>query len=101
MGAVFHHTPGPWRASIYGGWDTPRVWSDQGAVAMLIHHESGPGEAEANALLIAAAPDLLAALRQTLQAMIQVELSDSSRREWEAAQVSAREALRKVLGMEP
>ena len=56
------HTPGPWEAMIFGGWDAPRIWSGDGSIALLQHHDSGPEEAEANALLIAAAPELLEAL---------------------------------------
>lgn len=60
------HTPGPWKAVIYGGWDAPRIWSDSGSIALLQHHESGPSEAEANARLIASALMMLAALEQAL-----------------------------------
>ena len=58
------HTPGPWEAKIYGGWDTPRVWSASGSIAMLQHHDSGPAEAEANARLIATAPRMAKALQR-------------------------------------
>jgi hypothetical protein len=60
------HTQGPWKACIYGGWDAPRVWSASGSVALLQHHESGPGEGVANAHLIAAAPELLESLETLL-----------------------------------
>ena len=60
------HTPGPWAAQCNG----PRVWGIYGAhtngfVAETVADGATPNEqtAEANARLIAAAPDLLAALR--------------------------------------
>lgn len=62
------HTTGPWRVTIYGGFDAPRVWSDDGSIALIQHHESGPQEGEANARLIAAAPELLDALESFLRA---------------------------------
>lgn len=66
------HTPGPWRAEQVrmGGPSNPYLaWSVQGkggCVAEIrytgIHPKNQIGEDEANARLIAAAPDLLAAL---------------------------------------
>lgn len=51
------HTPGPWIPSAYeGGWDCVRDATNQGIVCKL--SENNP----ANMYLIAAAPDLLAAL---------------------------------------
>ena len=82
------HTPGPWSARIYGGWDTPRIWSDEGSIAMIQHHASSPAEGEANAKLIAAAPDLLASVKELLNCI-------DSNRDWEEAK-RARAALTKV-----
>jgi hypothetical protein len=52
----------------------------------------------ADSLLIAAAPDLLEALGQVLNAMIHLELSDSSKNEWEAAKAVAYAAISKATG---
>ena len=51
------HTPGPWRVN------GASVWSDAGYVAEL-SSPRGPDERDANARLIAAAPELLAELKQ-------------------------------------
>lgn len=53
-------------------------------------------EQEANARLIAAAPEMLAALERVLQAMTRVELSDSSLQEWRAAKAAVRAAIAKA-----
>lgn len=71
------HTSGSWEARIYGGWDAPRVWSDSGSIAILQHHESGPSEAEANARLIAAAPDLLRRLGDLVEGLDGLDLPDA------------------------
>jgi hypothetical protein len=60
--------------------------------------EPDDGTAKANAQLFAAAPDLLEALGQTLNAMIHLELSDSSKNEWEAAKAVAYAAIAKATG---
>ncbi len=60
------HTPGPWEAAErgeyldYGG--RSRVIFGDGIRLAVVHHNDVP-EDEANARLIAAAPDLLAAIR--------------------------------------
>ena len=59
-----HHTPGAWKAVYseygeeiwFGGNDGPGMWEIEGAEAYL------PGDHDEQARLIAAAPDLLAAL---------------------------------------
>jgi len=70
------HTPGPWKY----GWETPaREWAQvttaQGNIIANVNTETGPDipplvskkmPADANARLIAAAPDLLAALEGIL-----------------------------------
>jgi hypothetical protein len=50
-------------------------------------------EALAEERVAEAAPVLLAALKAALKAMIQVELSDSSRKEWQAAKELAQTAI--------
>ena len=55
------HTPGPWK-SVKGARPTrPDIVADCGLICSL---EYGPDEGEANARLIAAAPDLLEALNR-------------------------------------
>lgn len=67
VGAVAGHTPGRWRATPYssvigaGVMVQPDPARNSWVLAM-VQGQSGP-EAEANARLIAAAPDMLAALR--------------------------------------
>ena len=81
------HTPGPWKAHPQAllGVHQPELqcWIPQN---------------RADAQLIAAAPDLLEALEQTLNAMIHLELSDSSKKEWEAAKAAAYAAIAKATG---
>ena len=63
------HTPGPWRVVNYQDKnDVPRVVSDKGGIAVLCINrylgEAGPSKQEQiNAALIAAAPELLEALK--------------------------------------
>ena len=65
------HTPGPWRAPLIGGdhGTTGIIWADEphgGVVATVsrtVQHPD-PAEQTANARLIAAAPDMLAALER-------------------------------------
>jgi hypothetical protein len=59
------HTPGPWHIGMKPG---PMIYgSDSSQVADLRGDLLDRGEAQANAALIAAAPDLLAALQWLLQ----------------------------------
>ena len=70
------HTPGPWIKQ--GGYLTIYTLTDcaTNAVAHTLHHANSNGsvvtreQAEANANLIAAAPDLLAALRRAHASMV-------------------------------
>lgn len=98
------HAPGPWKAVIYGGWDAPRVWSDSGSVALLQHHYSGPAVAEANARLIAAAPDLLNVVCE-MEAFSEAALNDcidandeQGRIVWLARMEHCRAAIAKATG---
>jgi len=56
------HTPGPWRYTIaeYG---CTTIWADKHPIAIVYSCD----EKKANAALIAAAPDLLAALKYLLE----------------------------------
>lgn len=67
------HTPGPWAVNYspadgFSVWHDPRQHGDmkRGAVIIAADLRAKP-ETEANARLIAAAPDLLAALRDLLE----------------------------------
>ena len=61
------HTPGPWETSVNdeGQWDV----CAEGGGDMVADLADCPESAEANARLIAAAPDLLAALKAVLATM--------------------------------
>lgn len=64
------HTPGPWHVVPYGDGDSLVVCSDEGGewrICFMATHggtEAVWRQIQANAALIAAAPDLLAALRK-------------------------------------
>lgn len=93
MKAAAQHTPGPWM------WDSDPVKGDQfgrvryrvvarGETITNMHYssyEGGPTNAEANARLIAAAPELLEALQKS------IALADSNR---DAALALGREVIR-------
>lgn len=57
------HTPGPWVAGIKDG-DVERICAGGVCVAEVLPTDCTPEEFEANARLIAAAPDLLEALER-------------------------------------
>lgn len=71
------HTPGPWRfeptqhtdeaAKIGGLWYIEDARDDYEVIAVLPRVHEKPGEAKANARLIAAAPEMLSLLRQILE----------------------------------
>lgn len=66
------NTPGPWRTHISEGRGHLCVISDDAWICGEIHRPGGGmprAEAEANASLIAAAPDMLAALKQAETAL--------------------------------
>lgn len=52
-----NHTPGPWK------WDQPSVFNTAGIPIAHIFNHLDPKEKEANARLIASAPELLEALK--------------------------------------
>lgn len=71
MGSESKHTPGPWHVGQGGNRHANRVWTlDMRPVVNLCSIGMGPAdidpEAQANARLIAAAPDLFEALQQCL-----------------------------------
>ena len=60
------HTPGPWKAAMPVG-NPPFVGNESRVVVQKVGPLNGPQEeSEANARLIAAAPELLAVLKQAL-----------------------------------
>lgn len=59
------HTPGPWK------WDQPSVFNAAGIPIAHIFNHLDPKEKEANAQLIASAPDLLEALKSVLDELPQ------------------------------
>jgi len=69
------HTQGPWGRNIAPAWKYPIIFAGRNThVAKLITDELPESEQEANARLIAAAPDLLAAAEAL------VEFADSNNR---------------------
>lgn len=87
------HTPGPWVIH-----QKKTVLSYDLMASRMDHMEGksvSPDEHEANATLIAAAPDLLAALEQSLMALIGYQHQNEITK---AAQNSARAAIAKARG---
>ena len=98
------HTSGPLLAINFGNsddWDVIKpdveVCNGYWFVAQCFD-DADDGTSKANACLFAAAPDLLEALGQTLNAMIHLELSDSSKNELVAAKAVAYAAIAKATG---
>ena len=81
------HTPGPWR--VYGDCDV--LGRDGDLIAGV--HGYDAGEDEANAALIAAAPDLARALADLLADAVEMGLDDSP---VSGSLIEARDALRKA-----
>ena len=75
------HTPGPW--TIEGTRDSDEFWvvKDEGPVCEISQTFGYPDADEANARLIAAAPELLAALRDLIREKA-ASLGDPGDREW-------------------
>ena len=64
------HTPGPWEAGHYRG--TPTVFWGRGNKTVPIatcHDVASEGDPDANARLIASAPELLETLKETLRSL--------------------------------
>jgi hypothetical protein len=59
------HTPGPWKARIVVGPGCGSIVTESGRYIASISTQTGTGEA--NAALIAAAPDLLQSLKEVFQ----------------------------------
>lgn len=100
------HTPGPWKACCSAGGDFLGIYPDTGAAEFPVAKMPGiirPGVNEANARLIAAAPELLAALKEAVDLIVQVTQSRWS--EWEATEAETvgdfRAAIAKATGGQP
>ena len=85
------HTPGPWFLSREGGHIRYLVRPDAAANICKLHHTGmDPKESDANARLIAAAPELLEACRVCATALTKAQ--------WEQGQEMAADAIAKVEG---
>jgi hypothetical protein len=63
------HTPGPWRAEYDPQGYYRIVYNDRGNWLAEVHDDDEPEAAKADAALIAAAPELLAALSKSLASL--------------------------------
>ena len=62
------HTPGPWGRNIKPARNYPMIYAGRDTdIAQLVTRDIADDEAEANADLIAAAPELLEALREMVE----------------------------------
>jgi hypothetical protein len=75
MKAETGHTPGPWGSQ--GAWVFPRDQTSNFSICMAEYVGCGFKEAIANARLIAAAPELLAALKE-MREFIRIRFPDDS-----------------------
>jgi hypothetical protein len=98
------HTPGPWTLeyspqSGFSVWHDPRAhgYMRRGAVIICADFRAGD-EAAANAALIAAAPDLLAAIRPLAFSSPSTPPPGVGLDDWHAAVMAAREAVAKARG---
>jgi len=87
------HTDGPWSRIIADGYIVrhPQIYSDKGPVANATWLGDGRvDELNANARLISAAPDLLAALQEVIAA--------ADGKGWEQLSPSLKKAIKKAVG---
>lgn len=117
--ALPSHTPGPWKLcsneqgqnfQIIGADSLPVAvmatakssslanWGNKKASPKTLWLATANEREQANARLIAAAPELLEALSEVLRVMVHTELSDFSRKEWEGAKEYARAVITKARG---
>jgi hypothetical protein len=97
------HTPGPWLVIPQAGETT--VWNDDGRVdhfvCSLFKNLGGPGDGdrlEADAALISAAPDLLAALKEVCEWISNWDANFTQDDEWPATSKRINDAIRKAEG---
>ena len=74
--AVSSHTPGPWHRNIRANGNYPVVFAGRNQHVATVCQQHDGAETEANIDLIAAAPDLLEALRYVLDCAERGDLSD-------------------------
>lgn len=75
------HTPGPWKLCARGDYsdfdgDSAVITGAGDSVRIAVVHHAGTAEDQANANLIAAAPELLASLKAVMSFWIGVEAGD-------------------------
>ena len=94
------HTPGPWVVGNLDKNDQRLVRGEHFEIATCWHHCVGSieKEMEANARLIAAAPELLEALEQVLIEYDEVDLADHEPQSFTSAINEARAAIAKAKG---
>jgi len=88
------HTPGPWTVSIDRFYDRPEVRDKDGRrIAVVVYDfPMGPKTADKNANLIAAAPDLLEALKAIVDEVDDYEMDSELDRKLRAARKALKEA---------
>jgi hypothetical protein len=97
------HTPGPWRVPLDEPYDRdrPTYFLEDGAGQQLMLlarlPEAGPQENKANARLISAAPELLAAV-EAMADFLGWDLYADDGIDWSGARQIARDAARKARG---
>ena len=91
------HTPGPWYVGNEDRHDQPQVLTLPGELIAVITHEcvKQPPELQANAALIAAAPDLYKALKECADALHDIATGKGGWA-WEEVLDTARAALTKA-----
>jgi hypothetical protein len=89
------HTPGPWE--LRG----PRLVTDKNGVIIAENISSNEGTSEANAHLIAAAPELLEALKLGLLLIERIEPNDKLDEHEQAFANAARAAIQKAMEEQP
>lgn len=94
-----HHTPGPWKANTLPDGSHHIVADHWGAsVAVTMYPETGSEGREANARLIAAAPNLLHALRLMLREHDALQMADGKTEDRWPAAATARNAIFQATG---
>ena len=86
------HTPGPWEVGKYMGLPTIFDTRGNGTVALASVHDMAIEPADANAALMAAAPDLLAACEAALPALERYPHLTNTSRLVQAAIAKAKES---------
>jgi hypothetical protein len=94
------HTPGPWRIARQNPSPTTGEWMIAGSVLGYLAEvrDCGSGDVRANALLIAAAPDLLEALNRVMSWIDNWSPEFTNDEEWPQDRDAARAAIAKATG---